>query len=183
MAKVDSMWIFGYGSLIFYPNIQYSQRISGRVRGYIRRFWQESTDHRGTPESPGRVATLVEEGEGEVWGFAYEVCDQDKDETIARLNVREKCGYELKEITFYPESGGELNTFCYMGTADNPEFLKFEEIGKTAEVIARSVGASGTNRWYLDKLVAAVREHFPLKKDEYLEELSDQVKSIVQEST
>jgi cation transport protein ChaC len=53
------MWVIGYGSLIFKPPPHYSVKVSGYLEGYIRRFWQSSTDHRGTKQSPGRVATLV----------------------------------------------------------------------------------------------------------------------------
>lgn len=55
----DGMWIIGYGSLIFKPPPLYSFKVSGYLEGYVRRFWQSSSDHRGTPESPGRVVTLV----------------------------------------------------------------------------------------------------------------------------
>lgn len=53
------MWIIGYGSLIFKPPPLYSFKVTGYLEGYIRRFWQSSSDHRGTPEAPGRVVTLV----------------------------------------------------------------------------------------------------------------------------
>lgn len=53
------MWVIGYGSLIFKPPPHVSLRIAGYLQGYIRRFWQSSIDHRGTPSSPGRVVTLV----------------------------------------------------------------------------------------------------------------------------
>ena len=42
------MWIFAYGSLIWKINFQYKNRIPGFIQGYKRKFYQLSTDHRGT---------------------------------------------------------------------------------------------------------------------------------------
>ncbi|KAI5955209.1 hypothetical protein KGF54_001770 [Candida jiufengensis] len=53
------MYVIGYGSLIFKPPPHASFRISGHLINVIRRFWQSSIDHRGTPSNPGRVVTLI----------------------------------------------------------------------------------------------------------------------------
>lgn len=40
------------------PGFPFKRRVEGYITGYHRVFWQGSTDHRGTPEAPGRTVTL-----------------------------------------------------------------------------------------------------------------------------
>src|SRR5690606_19916645 len=64
-------WIFAYGSLLWRPDFPYNQRRRAAVRGWRRRFWQASPDHRGRPEAPGRVVTLIAEADALCHGLAF----------------------------------------------------------------------------------------------------------------
>ncbi len=59
LKSLPELWVFGYASLVWLPNFDYSEKTNGHVNGFSRRFYQESTSHRGTPEQPGRCATVL----------------------------------------------------------------------------------------------------------------------------
>ncbi|GIJ87495.1 hypothetical protein Asppvi_006402 [Aspergillus pseudoviridinutans] len=119
------LWVFGYGSLIWKPPPHYDQRIPGYIDGYVRRFWQASTDHRGTPEAPGRVVTVIERGFWEtlddphahlesstarVWGAAYHIPASYAEEVHDYLDDREIDGYTVHYTPFHPISAVSAST-------------------------------------------------------------------------
>src|SRR5881227_616775 len=102
----ELLWVFGYGSLVWRPAMTYVARRAGRIAGWARRFWQASTDHRGTVEAPGRVLTLVER-DGAVWGMAYAIARAAWPEIEAALELREQQGYARLTIDLGLAAGAQ----------------------------------------------------------------------------
>lgn len=152
------MWIFGYGSLIWKPGFDFVEVQTGYIEGWARRFWQGSTDHRGIPEAPGRVVTLVRVPGEITWGRAYRIRGADSAAVLEQLDIREQGGYDRLKIPVYAHGGDVVTTdaLLYRATEDNPEFLGQADMNDMAKQIARSVGPSGTNIEYLLELHLAL---------------------------
>jgi len=195
-AEADSeFWLFGYGSLIWKPPPHFDRRIPGYVTGYVRRFWQASEDHRGTPEAPGRVVTLIERSFWEtltdhhasesdrVWGTAYRIDASKVAEVREYLDIREVNGYTIHYTPFYPADGSpRIRTLVYIGTPENEQFMGPQDPQKLAEHIYRSEGPSGLNKDYLLSLEKALDDLSPESGDEHVTDLANRVRAIEQEA-
>lgn len=157
----DSIWLFGYGSLIWKADFPYHERRHACIHGWVRRFWQGSHDHRGTPEVPGRVVTLVRQADAICHGMAYRIGP----EVLGPLDVREKNGYlrEIVTLHFLPtvpqkvaQTASQAEGLVYLAGQDNAAFLGDAPHGVIAEQIARAHGPSGPNRDYLLNLAASL---------------------------
>ena len=126
-----SIFVFGYGSLTWKVDFvidaerSFVARLSG---GWRRRFYQASADHRGTPEKPGLVVTMVrgevdaqtaawelsdatnrksaaadaDDDADDAWGVlgvAFNIPAEHVDATVAALDEREKGGYSTQTAT------------------------------------------------------------------------------------
>jgi cation transport protein ChaC len=148
-----SVWLFGYGSLIFKADFPYLARRPASIAGWSRRFWQGSHDHRGTPAAPGRVVTLVPDPDAVCHGMAYLVTPQE----FAHLDHREKNGYLRLATAIAFEDGSAGEGIVYIATRDNAAWLGPADEDAIARQIAAARGPSGANADYLVELAAALR--------------------------
>ncbi|WP_336365516.1 gamma-glutamylcyclotransferase [Marinobacter sp. C2H3] len=150
---IREIWLFGYGSLIYKVDFPYLERRPAAIRGWARRFWQGSHDHRGTPEAPGRVVTLIEAPGTECRGMAYRVSP----EVFEHLDEREKNGYLRFSTPMTFDDGTRAEGLVYIATPDNAAFLGDAPESAIAGQIARAHGPSGANADYLLQLADSLR--------------------------
>jgi cation transport protein ChaC len=148
------VWLFGYGSLIYKADFSWIERRPARIRDWSRRFWQGSHDHRGTPDAPGRVVTLIPDPGAVCAGLAYLITP----EVFSHLDHREKNGYLRHTTTIEFSDGGTVEGLIYIATAANAAFLGPAPDAQIARHIAAARGPSGSNRDYLMHLADALRE-------------------------
>ena len=148
------LWLFGYGSLIYKADFPFIERRPARIRDWSRRFWQGSHDHRGTPDAPGRVVTLIPEPGAVCSGMAYLITPAVFD----HLDLREKNGYLRHTMTIEFIDGGSADGLVYIATTSNAAYLGPAPEADIARHIASAEGPSGRNRDYLTYLADALRQ-------------------------
>ena len=167
----------------------------------MRRFAQSSWDHRGTPEAPGRVltliptadwraldpdeATLAERDDGDlVWGVMWSIDPAHGREVRAYLDDREKAGYTCERATVYERAadGSEAvvrdDCSIYVGHVDGPDFAGPMALDALARHIHASVGPSGRNKDYVYELAAIVKTLSPHSGDAYLDDLERRLREL-----
>ncbi|KAJ5475510.1 hypothetical protein N7539_007797 [Penicillium diatomitis] len=170
------LWVFGYG-----------------------------TDHRGTPEQPGRVVTVIDRefwetlgdplaelessssSTGKVWGAAYHIPASHAEEVHDYLDEREIDGYSVRFTPFYPtresssESQEPITCMVYIGQPSNPQFLREPERRApedVAQVISAGHGQSGKNTEYLYLLEKALQGLGLGTADVHVTDLVERVRAI-----
>ncbi|CAJ0568819.1 unnamed protein product, partial [Mesorhabditis spiculigera] len=177
----QSLWVFGYGSLIWNPGFSYEEKRRGRAIGFARRMYQGNTYHRGDDSLPGRVATLVQDSTSEATGMLFRIRGRRAIRAaLAHLYEREVGnGYRFEEIPCVVEIDGRLvKTMALTCIAydDNEYYLGPDEVSKMAMEIAKARGLAGPNHEYVLKLAEHHRLLFPDHHDNHLFELETMVR-------
>lgn len=154
------LWVFGYGSLIWKPELVFDRRITARVHGYHRRLCLWSRINRGTPECPGLVAGL--DRGGSCAGVAYRVPGDAVRAQFERLWEREMFmgSYAPRWLDCRPVDGSRVPALAFVVRQDAPNYAGRLTEAQILDVFRRgSCGRFGTSLDYLVNTVRSLHEH------------------------
>lgn len=149
-ASVDADWVFGYGSLIWNPEIDFEHAALARLHGYHRAFCIESHHYRGTPERPGVVLGL--DRGGSCIGVVFRLRPRTRSAAIRHLYAREMPDWQ--EPVYRPmvvevrmPCGRLVPALTFVADRERPAYrrLSDEEILQRLHACA---GLRGANRDY-----------------------------------
>jgi len=154
------LWVFGYGSLMWRPDFEFSEQVPAALIGAHRALCIYSFHHRGTQENPGLVLGL-DDG-GACRGVAFRVAPDKAAPTLDDLRKREQITEVYLEATrpvsLLDGSGREVDAVCYVVDRAHPQYAGRLSTEAQARLVRSAVGGSGTNIDYVLNTVRHLEE-------------------------
>ena len=155
-----SMWVFGYGSLLWNPGFQVAEKRLATLEGYHRSFSMRSVTHRGSHDAMGLVLALDADSEAVCDGLALRVEPGTEDATLAYLRERElvTAAYLERHLTVQLDDGRSVEAVTYIIDPDHDQYCGGLPLEEQAQIIARACGKMGPNWEYLYNTALQLRE-------------------------
>ena len=155
-----TLWVFGYGSLVWNPGFDPAEKVLARLTGYHRSFCMRSIHHRGTEADPGLVLALDAAPAAVCQGVALLVGDGEEEVVLADLREREliSSAYVEKNLPLDLVDGRRVMAVTYVVDPDHLQYCGRLALEEQAQIIARAVGGRGPNDEYLFRTVDHLTE-------------------------
>ncbi|MEP5155072.1 gamma-glutamylcyclotransferase [Planktotalea sp.] len=145
-----TMWVFGYGSLLWHPGFEIDDQQVGVMHDYARSFCMRSIHHRGTVERPGLVLALDEMKGARCEGVAFRVKAGDETQTLEYLREREliSSAYLERILPVHLKNGDVIEAVTYIIDPDHAQYCHLD-LEEQAQAITHAIGDKGPNPEYL----------------------------------
>lgn len=146
-----TLWVFGYGSLVWNPGFDTTERVIATLPGYARSFCMRSIHHRGTDANPGLVLALDAHHQARCHGVALAAAADARDDVLAYLRDRElvSSAYLERWLTLELRDGRQVEAVTYVVDPDHVQYCGGLDLEEQAQIIARAHGGRGPNSEYL----------------------------------
>ena len=155
-----TMWVFGYGSLVWNPGFNVAERVIATLPDYHRSFCMRSIHHRGSEEAPGLVLALDAMEGARCHGVALSVATGEEDQTLSYLRERElvSAAYLERMLDIELADGRVVEAVTYVIDPDHVQYCGGLDLEEQARIIAAAVGGRGPNTEYLYNTAAHLHE-------------------------
>ena len=154
-----SVWVFGFGSLIWNPGFAYTEKRKAILHGHTRTFSFWTMRSRGTSEAPG-LGLAIEAGDGVCEAIAFRLAEREIEDDLKRLWDREMAAGVYVPVWRQVDTvAGEIPALCFIANAEHTSYAGALPRERVVSVMARAAGSHGACRDYLASLVAALPEH------------------------
>ncbi|MFY0310411.1 gamma-glutamylcyclotransferase [Leisingera sp. D0M16] len=146
-----TMWVFGYGSLLWNPGFPVARREVAVLHGYARSFCMTSIHHRGTEDHPGLVLALDAVEGAHCKGLALSVETGHEEQTLTELREREliSSAYLERDLEVELADGTMVTAVTYVIDPHHVQYCGGLSLEEQAQMIAHAVGGRGPNTEYL----------------------------------
>jgi len=156
-----TLWVFGYGSLMWQPGFPYVESRRARLEGYSRAFCVYSLHYRGTRDRPGLVLGLARGGTCD--GVAFRVADEDAQSVRAYLHARELIYGVYREALLPADLAGPgqsetVDVLTYIAETRHPSFAGNLSLTRRAAIIRAARGKAGSNLAYFAATLRKLHE-------------------------
>jgi cation transport protein ChaC len=155
-----SLWVFGYGSLMWNAGFPVAERSLATLTDHARSFCMWSIHHRGTQAEPGLVLALDPHPGATVTGLALRARDGDEERTLAYLREREliSSAYLEESVELTLADGRAVAATAFVVDTAHRQYCGGLPLEAQAQVISRAVGGRGPNAEYLWNTVLHLHE-------------------------
>jgi cation transport protein ChaC len=173
----DELWIFGYGSLIWNPLLEYDAREIATLNGWHRSFCLRTVTARGSAQMPGRMLSL--EPGGVARGVALRLPAEKLDEELHVLWRREMVtgAYTPTWADVELANGERIFALTFVANPAHRHHEPDTRVAHIAPSMARASGLIGTNADYVFKLQAALLDYGI--QDQHINELATALRHLL----
>jgi glutathione-specific gamma-glutamylcyclotransferase len=159
LPENQSLWIFGYGSLVWNPQLNFQHSERTRIYGYRRALCLWSRINRGTPDLPGLVFGLLPGGA--CAGIAYEIpASQIESETVLLWRREMLMGsYVPVWAKGCSATGAQMNVLTFRVNPKSIGFAGDLDDARIIDVLRQARGRFGTCSEYVCNTLAALEQH------------------------
>ena len=162
------VWVFGYGSLMWNPDIKQSEERIGTVKGYHRRLCLKSIVYRGNPDYHGLVFGL-DKGKN-CQGIAYRIAAENLFTEMQKIWEREMfAGTYIPTWVNVTTNQGAISAVTFVINHEHEHYIPDLKLEEIAERVVRAEGTCGSCRDYVQNTVKSL--HLLGLRDPALEQL------------